>query len=324
MISTSKYKCTQQELYTGARIAWTTFGQYQPTFAKYKTFYKPELADVNFAIIKATDKMPDDKTRAATVTAVRLKLVDCNTKVIFYFNVLEGYINSAYDASLRPVMKKAAGDQFYDKAVKQNWTSTLGLLSSAIAFVEDNAADLSKNENMNPQYLPDFRVVNAEFDAQYALYLEAVKISETVTLQKNIANNAIYNSVLDMFDDAQTYFKSESTIAEKFVWSTIIAQTKGTKAAGFSGKVTNAITGNPLANVQLTVLMSDKTTLTDAEGRFDLSPLASGLYDITVVLEGYEPVKLTAQEVKIGVIGRLSVEMTVLPATLPVPITVSH
>ena len=40
------------------------------------------------------------------------------------------------DAALRPIMKKAAGDQFYDKAVTRNWTSTLGLLSSAIPFVE--------------------------------------------------------------------------------------------------------------------------------------------------------------------------------------------
>lgn len=324
MISAPKYKCTQQELYTGARIAWTTFGQYQPTFAKYKAFYKPELADVNFAIITATDKMPDDKTRAATVTAVRMKLVDCNAKVIFCFNVLEGYINSAYDVSLRPVMKKAAGDQFYDKAVKQNWTSTLGLLSSAIPFVEDNAADLSKNENMTPQYLPDFKVVKAEFDVQYALYIEAVNTSETVTLQKNIANNAIYISVLDMFADAQTYFKNEPTVAEKFVWNTIVAQTKGTKAAGFNGKVTDAITGNVLANAQLKVLMSDKTAATDAEGRFDLSPLASGLYSITVVLEGYEPVKLTAQEVKIGIIGRLNVEMTPAIVTLPTPVTVPN
>ena len=315
----AKYNCSQQELYTGAKIAWTLYGQYQPTFQKYRAFYKPDLVNVNIAIIDVTDKMPDDKTRTAAISMERAKLTEVNDAVLFNFNLLEVYINGAFDATLVPMMKKAAGDQFYNKAVQLNWTSTLSLLSAAVPYTEDTMVELQKNENMPNNFLPDFKAVYVDFNAQYKKYIEATQVSSTVGLQKMRANNAIYTNVMDMLADAQVFFKNDPSVATKFVWVNIVSQTRGTKSAGLNGKITDLATGLVIANVEVSVVNGNKIVVTDAEGRFDLSPLASGIYSISVAKEGYNTVVVQNQEVKVGVVSRLNVVLETVTPPVAVP-----
>ena len=318
MIS-SKYNCSQQELYTGAKIAWTLYGQFQPTFQKFRAFYKPELVSVNFAIIDATDLMPDDKTRTAAVSVERTKLIAVNSDVLFYFNLLEVYINNAFDATVAPMMKKAAGDQFYAKAVQQSWTATLNMLSAAIPFTENRMLELKLKENMPNNFLPDFKAVQADFNEKYKKYLEATQISGDVTFEKMRANNAIYTNAMDMLADAQVFFKNDPSVATKFVWVNIVSQTRGTKSAGLNGKITDLATGLVIANVEVSVVNGNKIVVTDAEGRFDLSPLASGIYSISVAKEGYNTVVVQNQEVKVGVVSRLNVVLETVTPPVAVP-----
>ena len=135
---------------------------------------------------------------------------------------------------------------------------------------------------MPNNFLPDFKAVYVDFKAQYKKYIEATQVSSTVGLQKMRANNSIYTNVMDMLSDAQVFFKNDPSVATKFVWSNIVSQTKGTKAAGLSGKITDSATGLVIANAEVSIVTVNRVVVTDAEGRFDLSPLASGMYAISV------------------------------------------
>ena len=222
------------------------------------------------------------------------------------------------------MMKKAAGDQFYAKAVQQSWTSTLSMLSAAIPFTEDKMVELKLNENMPNNFLPDFKAVQLDFNAKYKKYLEASQISGDVTSEKMRANNAIYSNAMDMLANAQVFFKNDPSVAAKFVWANIVSQTRGTKAAGLNGKITDSATGSVIANAEVSVVNGNKIVVTDAEGRFDLSPLASGFYAVSVVKEGYNTVVVQNQEVKIGVVSRLNVVLETVTPPIPVPQLMLH
>jgi iron complex outermembrane receptor protein len=71
-----------------------------------------------------------------------------------------------------------------------------------------------------------------------------------------------------------------------------------------SGRVTDT-TGTPLAQVRVTVLEAERTTMTDLEGRYALSGLPTGTYAVSFALVGYAPqvgrVTLSDQDVSLDV-----------------------
>ena len=87
------------------------------------------------------------------------------------------------------------------------------------------------------------------------------------------------------------------------------AQILGTRAAGVGGKVTIMGTKTALNNVPITIVELNKSVKTNADGRFEISPVASGDYTLRIEAEGYKTIVLEAYEIKIGTIGRLNVEM---------------
>jgi iron complex outermembrane receptor protein len=75
-------------------------------------------------------------------------------------------------------------------------------------------------------------------------------------------------------------------------------------APTLSGRVTDT-TGAPLEQVRVTVLEAERTTLTDPEGRYELSGLPTGTYAVSFALVGYAPqvrrVTLTDRDVSLDV-----------------------
>ena len=54
-----------------------------------------------------------------------------------------------------------------------------------------------------------------------------------------------------------------------------------------------------------------------ADGRFDLSPIAAGIYTIQIEAEGFNTFYINDYEIKTGIIGRLNVVlMLVTPAVM--------
>ncbi len=79
------------------------------------------------------------------------------------------------------------------------------------------------------------------------------------------------------------------------------------------GKVTaESTTGVAVANAKISIVSVNKSCVSDAEGRFDLSPVAAGVYNILIEAESFQPFAIEAYEVKTGIIGRLNVVLTVV------------
>ncbi len=106
--------------------------------------------------------------------------------------------------------------------------------------------------------------------------------------------------------DGQEIFKSEDAVLKQFVFEQVLNLVSGTGTAGFKGNGTDAVTNLPLAEVLFYIKSSDKTTISGPDGKFSLTGLAAGDYEITASKEGYQDKKFT-QTVKTGTVSNLDI-----------------
>ena len=289
-MTASKYGSSQQELYNACRFAWQLCDTHLPVFASYKGKYTTAFINQNLADIDAADAMDDSTARYTAAQNLRVDLVGKKDEFMVLFNRLMGYITDAYQVNKAENMKKSAGQGFYRKANADNWASMTGLMSAAISFVNTYKADLCADDNMPANFDARLLAKKTEFDANYMAWNAADTAASTQTDEKIVANNAIYTKMMAMLADAKVAFPKNDPNAVKFVGTYIFAQIRGTKAAGIMGKVTVDITtGTAIANAKISIVSLSKSCVTNAEGRFDLSPIAAGIYTIQIEAEGYEP-----------------------------------
>ena len=64
-----------------------------------------------------------------------------------------------------------------------------------------------------------------------------------------------------------------------------------------------------MANVKITLEGTNKTTTTDALGRFDMSQLTEGTYRVIVEADGYETVFIEKVVIKTGKTTRFNIKL---------------
>ena len=276
----------------------------------YKSKYTVDFFKTFRTDISAASDMPDSIARYAPVKVERLEVVALKEDIIYYFQMLKGYINDAYpDAEINKIMVSAAGQQYVVKAKAANWAAVKSLLSAAVPFIQAHLAELKANNNMPADFLTRFAKLKTDFEAIYKSWNNKDADSSDLTGDKISSNNAIFEKGTAVLADAQIVFKRDALTAKKFTMSSIMGQIRGTRAAGLSGKVGLMGTKTMLENVKISINLLNKSVVTDKDGRFDLSPIAAGFYTIEIEAEGYETIVLENYEIKTGMIGRLKVEM---------------
>ena len=261
------------------------------------------------AAIDAADNLPDSVARYAPTKNLRFDLIEKNADVLDCFVLLKGYIADAYTGEKAKTMIDAAGQQFYKKAAVKVWTSTSSLLSAALPFMVANLADLTANDNMPPAFHTRFKEAKATFDSALAKWKTSDTASYGLTDEKIAANNAIYAQLTAMLSDAQKVFRNDDLLKSQFTVAFLLSQTRGTKAAGVSGKVLIANTKTTIEGAQITIVELEKSVVTDAKGHYELSPVASGVYTLRIEIEGYDTLSIENHLVEIGTISRLNIEL---------------
>ena len=265
--------------------------------------------NTNRDAVRVSEDLPDQIARYLPSQLQRVDLVEQKEVVLDYYQFLVGYIEDAFPKSKIKIMIQAAGQPKYTKAQNSNWTSVKGLLSMAIDFIEKNQADLLANNNMPADFLARFKKVRADFDALHSSWNTEDSDSYQLTDDKIKASNEAYALFAGVTSDAQKVFRKDPDMAKKFTFAALLAQVRGTTAAGVGGKVVIVGTKTVLPNVTISIERLDKSVTTGANGRFNISPIAAGFYTLTIEAEGYETLTLENYEVRTGTIGRLTIEM---------------
>ena len=312
------YNCSADDLYLAIQYGWDLTEQHLAALAAYKSKYTSAFVKTHQDALRTAEDMPDQQARRAPTQAQRVDLVAKKDQVLTYFQFLVGYIEDTYQKDKVKIMTQSAGQAKYAKAQNNNWPSVKALLSSAVTFIENNQADLTADNNMPLDFLARFKQVRTDFDALYSLWNTDDSETYILTDEKINANNALYSTLMGVVSDAQKVFRHDAVLAQKFTFSALMGQIRGTTAAGVSGKVLILGTNDVLTNATITIASLNKSVQTDVEGRFELSPIAAGFYNIKIEAPNYEPFMLDNFEIKIGTIRRLNIEMqaVILPVTV--------
>ena len=303
------YNCSQQELYTACRLGWQSCQQYLTDFEKLKARYKLSFIADNLKEVEAASNLKDNQARGQNSEVFRINLEEAATECLANWQKLKRYIADAFPENVQKPMTEAAGQDYYLPASQDNWDSCSGLLKSGSIFIKENFATLTDKENMPDVFQSVFNDSKEKFDFLHQSFLDSEETAVVNTAEKITANNNIYSNLIAMFLDGQEIFKTKEAIQKQFIFDQVLNIVSGTGIAGIKGYITNAKDKSPIVGASVTLLLTSKTTKTDESGRYEITQVAAGKYQVVISAEGYHEKTITVQEVKVGTVSTLSVEL---------------
>lgn len=302
---------SQADLYLLLPLAWQHYLENQAAFGAYKkTKYTPLLAEEAMARLEAAMKLPSLQARGAMPEATRVELAKQTEEFLDVWNLLDGYIEEAYDAEGKyKAMREAAGSKLYVPAQRLDWGAANDMVNMALAFVDTNLEVLKTKGDMDDNFVVTLKAEGEDVRRVVRRYLKEQQDAEDGTDAKTLANEACFAEFQAMSRDAQRIFRRKPELAAKFQAQGLLETVRGTRQAGIRGVVTDA-DGQDVAGATVTVPgVEGATAVTDEDGRYFI-PLASGTYTVVVSGEGFDEKTLADVVVEVGVKKRVDVWVT--------------
>lgn len=283
------FSCSQELLYAVALLAWLLCRRSLSAFAAFKALYTDRFVDDKVAKVEAAKAIDDQRQRNLVVQEQR-ELFDDSLKLnLGHMQSLKRFIRSAYKPKDRAAKRKAAGFDLYKVASTGNLSTVRTMLETALKFIDVNAVVLQANDNMPASFVITFKADAADCDklSRKIPDVEITKNKETV--DKNEADNEIYDELMTMLEDGQQVFKGTSA-ARQWVFSALLKLAKGSHPAKLKGHVYDSVTGKGLVNVRISTTTGDYSTTSKKYGRYIIERILGGVtYTVLVEAEGYQP-----------------------------------
>lgn len=312
MIS-ANFNCTSTDLADVFRRAGFEYQEQQPRFAAYKpSKYPPQYEEENARLLQAFLNMPDPESFSKQIQAAREIYLNNVKGVSGLFKTLKNYIDElTTDKAKRVNLYKDAGQQLFDDRRENDLNDNVKVLNAMVRFVQTNQTDLAAKD-LSADFVQQLKDKQTSLATTNAAWLAERAAAGVAGDAKNTAGNALKVRMSDMFLDAQSIFQYEKEIAKKFVFDALLAKVRAGRNASLIGKTLNKATEKGIGNITLSIASLNLSVVSGDDGRFDLSPIPAGTYDIEAKGEGFKTVLIAKRVIKAGVVGRLTIEMEAL------------
>jgi hypothetical protein len=308
-MAATAYNCSYGSLYPLTRIAWGNCSDDKEDFLLYFPEYTQEFIMGKVAAVDAADLLPDHSARVVVRDAAFLTVKTCRDDGVRLFGFLMSYIQKTYASDIVASMYDAAGKKYLAPAKAVDWPSVSQLFSSALPFMDEHWAELTEKAKVTPAFRDDFKAKSEAYKAAYNAYKAADQSVKDKGDEKILANNAIYADMMLMLTDAKRVFSDDPERAKDYTFATLLSQVQSPKNAGLMGKLIQKGTKSIIKKAKITIRVIEKSTTVDDKGRFEITPLSIGKYDIVVEAEGYVTQIFKDVKIRTGVMTRLNVVM---------------
>jgi hypothetical protein len=288
-----EYPCGQQDLYTIVETGWQSYAEYLADFMNLSTLYTATTGTDQLSALGAARKMPDEDSRTEVHKTLRIQLSGMAEKCLIMWSDMSTYIRDGFPANEYDSKRIAAGHNYYAGAAHENWDDVKGLMQNGVDFASLNSVALTTG-GMPATFVTDLDDAKTQFEAKHQEFLHAEEDSKVLTDQKINANNALYRSLIKMFDDGKRIFRNNAAVREQFTFDSIWELVSGggttpSDEAKLGGTITDSDTLQPLAEVSVTLSSNgeSETVLTDTDGKYLFSKLTAGDYTILAEKVGY-------------------------------------
>lgn len=227
MRKTATFNCSQQELYLVSEMAWGLCRVHLPRFTRQFGFYTEGYLDDRLAEVAAARAIPSHTSRKDAPTSNHVYLEDAIKDCGYCFQILKLLIKKTFEGDLQKVKLKAAGQQLFAKSMSGNQAKLNDLNETALRFLENNAADLMADNNMNPLFVDEYKAVVARYDALRLTYNDSKLIAQNLASENTLANKNVHKNMMDMLKDAKVVFRRERDIRCLFVFDTLLKKVRG-------------------------------------------------------------------------------------------------
>ncbi len=274
------YHCPQKDLYIIVKLGWTSYAEFLPDFVAFKTTYDAQLGIDQLAALEAARLLPDETTREDIHKSLRIEMEPMGLECLELWSDMSSYIRDAFPVDQYETKRLAAGWDCYAAAQGEDWEAMSELMSKGVKFVNDHTAVLTTPGGMPATFLQRMTDAAAAFDVKLILFLNAEETAQIQTDAKNAANNALYHTMMDMFEDAKKVFRKQPSVRNQFVFETLRDLVGTTTGGGtstgmkFYGLVTDS-SGNPIVGATVSASNSEgsESTTTGVGGLYSL-PIA--------------------------------------------------
>jgi hypothetical protein len=277
---------SQSDLLLLLPLGWQNYQNNLTKFAGYKQRYTAQLATDALARLMAARQLPSDDARGADAEKTRLELVEQSREFLEVWQLLEGYIETAYGPAYKP-MRVAAGYRHYERAAQHDWAAMTSLLEDSLGFVTARATVLRDEGEMPAAFEGRFRSEADDVQKLLARLGQQQLAAQQGTMARNTALLACYAEFQQVNRDAQRIFMRQPELARLFQTEYLLGIVSGTRQAGVRGTLTLA-DGAPAPEVRVEVpgRQEPAATVSDADGRYALA-VPAGEYTLVFSGTGY-------------------------------------
>ena len=247
------YSETQQEVYSLAQTVADNLEANLVKFSDYKSLY--DDAYIKAYRQKRTDAMALDDVdqRDDNFQTLRIGLKKIVKNCTDNFQLLKGYINSAFEKDLQEIKYESAGGKYYLRATEENWENAAGLNNDMVKFIVDNAGVLGGGGSMPLAFATKVNADANEFTAQYGLFKAARQTSAARATKIN-ANNDLDEQTRFICDEGRMrVFIKDADKAKEFTRSDLMFIISPPGSASFKVTTKNVLTNEVIANADITI-----------------------------------------------------------------------
>lgn len=217
---TKKYDCSQGELYAIATIGWQSYDENLADFTAFSTKYDAQYGIDAMQAVESAKQLPDFQERNEPSETAHVELTDANQTCNLNWRILRRHINNAFPENVVKGKLESAGEEHYKKSLARNWSETELMLTSATNFINNNNAELTAG-GMPAQFVTDFADAKTAFLGFYGTFTDAEQDELEGTDEKILANNAVYDTLMDMFQDGQVIYEENAAKRARFIFARV-------------------------------------------------------------------------------------------------------
>jgi hypothetical protein len=285
-----KYNIPQEILYAVCLSSWELCRKNLETFAGFKAYYTEAFIYEAIASVRKARELPGILHNRATSKEARIDLQLAGRQVMDNWQLLKLYINKAFGKDLAAIKLEAAGASIYTKAALYNWSAVRSLADVAGTFIRNNKEALTEGNNMPEKFQTRFVADGDKFIGLSMAFGSITMENQMATQLKINANNAIYESAIEMLKDGQQIFRYDAIIKRQFNFNYLVSVHSGKGSASFSGYITDEV-NHPVEGATIQSHNQKYTAIADSKGYYCISHIAEGTYVFNITRPGYEPVE---------------------------------
>lgn len=285
------YRCGQDTLYAGIAQVLTSVEEEIASFTAFKAKYGIPYLNLLKIELQAAKDLPALEQRLAEQEIARINLLERLESCLDVLNALRLYIRDAYtNSEVRAVRLKEAGFDDYSEAANANWEKLSAIMHKAYIFIVEHETELLASENMPVVFKASFEALKLTVEPEIVIMLNLRENNKQGTSAKIIANNNLYNKIVELCEDGAYIFRKDASKRVQFIWTSVLELITPPGAAGLRGDVRDKVSNVLLANVMVVLIpegLPEIVQYTDENGRYEFKNLPAKTYLCKADKEGY-------------------------------------